>query len=70
MDFFKNKIVRIVAWSMITLGIVALLLGGITQDEINKGVVLIFAAIVAVGAVIAFICGKSDSLDLKKLNKN
>lgn len=59
-DFFKQKWVKITAWIMVAVGLVALILGGMTEGDINNGIKMLFVAIAAVGAVIAFITGEAQ----------
>lgn len=58
--FFSNKVTQIVSWVVLALAVVSLIIGGITADTINKGVVLIVGIVSAVAAFIAFICGKAS----------
>lgn len=58
MDDKTKKIVERAGWITTAAGIVALLVCGVTTDEINSGVALIDVAVTAVGAAIAFILGK------------
>lgn len=53
-----KKIVERTGWVATGAGVVALLVSGVSTQEINSGVALIDTAVVAVGAVIAFIAGK------------
>ena len=68
MDFFKQKWVKIAAWCMLAVSLAILVLSGMTQEEINKGIVLIFGVIAAVAAVVAFIVGQLQKDETKKLN--
>ena len=52
MDFFKKTWVTIVAFVFIIIGIVILLLGGISAGEINNVVELIAGIISAIGLLI------------------
>ena len=66
--FFMNKYTRIVCSVMLVLGLVGLLIGGITQEEINGVVVAVVAAVSAVALVIKLVCdivnsgGKDEKL--------
>lgn len=51
--FFQSKTTQIVAWVILVLDIITLALGGVTQDNVSGIVVLIFAVIAAVAALIA-----------------
>lgn len=53
--FFNNKIVKIVAWTLLALCTVALILGGATTESIASGIVLTAAIVSAVAALVAFI---------------
>ncbi len=59
-DFFKQKWVKYTAWAMVAVGLIALLLGGMTEAEISSGVKMLFVAIAAIGAAIAFITGETQ----------
>ena len=61
MDFFKKTWVKITGWILLILGVVVLFLGGITQEEINKGTALVIAIIIAIGGLITFITSKVAS---------
>jgi len=52
MDFFKKTWVTIVAFAFIIIGVVVLLLGGISVGEINNVVELIAGIISAIGLLI------------------
>jgi uncharacterized membrane protein len=52
MDFFKKTWVTIVAFVFIIIGVVVLLLGGISVGEINNVVELIAGIISAIGLLI------------------
>lgn len=52
MDFFKKTWVTIVAFVFIIIGVVVLLLGGISVGEINQVVELIAGIISAIGLLI------------------
>lgn len=54
-----KKIIRRVAWGLVAVGVATLIVLGVTQEEITAGVVLIDAAVVAVGAAAAYIIGKA-----------
>lgn len=56
MDFFKNKIVKILAWVLLAACCVVLILGGAGVDSINTAVGLTASIVAAVSALIAFIC--------------
>lgn len=52
MDFFKKTWVTVVAFVFIIIGVVVLLLGGISVGEINNVVELIAGIISAIGLLI------------------
>jgi uncharacterized integral membrane protein len=52
MDFFKKTWVTIVAFVFIIIGVVVLLLGGVSVGEINNVVELIAGIISAIGLLI------------------
>lgn len=54
-EFFQNKIVKIIAWVLLAISIVVLGIGGATAESVSSFVVLVFAVISAVSAVVAFI---------------
>lgn len=54
-EFFQNKIVKIIAWVLLAISIVVLGIGGATAESVSNFVVLVFAGISAVSAIIAFI---------------
>lgn len=54
-EFFSKLWVKIVAWCMVVLGSVVLIIGGVSADEIGKGVLLVSGVISAIGILIAFI---------------
>ena len=56
--FFNNTIVKVVAWVILALDVVALILGGASVAEISKGVELTVGIISAVALLIAFIADK------------
>lgn len=56
-----KKIIERAGWITTAVGIVALLVTGVSTDEINSGVALIDVAVTAVGAAVAFIIGKLKS---------
>lgn len=55
MDFFKKTWVTVVAFVFIIIGVVVLLLGGISVGEINNVVELIAGIISAIGLLIVAI---------------
>ena len=55
MSFFKQKWVQIVAFIMVILGIVILLLSGMSVADIGKLPTLVGAIITAIGLLITFI---------------
>lgn len=57
--FFENKVTKIVSWCVLALAIVSLVIGGVTQETINSGVVLVIGVVSAISLLIAFICSNS-----------
>lgn len=55
-EFFQKKWVRIVACLMVVVGSIALILGGVGTEEINKIVEAVKVALVSIGGIIALIC--------------
>lgn len=63
MNFFRNKIVKLVAWILLIASAVVLIVGGVTAESISGGVALAAGVVTAVSALIAFISsqiGKKD----------
>lgn len=60
--FFQKTWVKIVAWVLLAISIIALVIGGATKANIDSYVVLVIALIAGVSAIVAFItnCVKSD----------
>lgn len=56
MEFFKNKIVKIIAWVLLAICCAVLIIGGTTTETIASGVVMTAAIVSAVSALVAFIC--------------
>jgi len=57
-NFFKNKWVKLVAWTVLALSAVALIVGGATVESISGGVALVSGIISAVSALVAFIASQ------------
>jgi len=55
MNFFTNKITKIVAWVLLALSSVVLIIGGATTENLTSGVVLVAGIVTAVSALVAFI---------------
>ena len=66
MDFFKKTWVTIVAFVFIIIGVVVLLLGGISVGEINNVVELIAGIISAIGLLIIAIKKLLQKKDITK----
>lgn len=66
MDFFKKTWVTIVAFVFIIIGVVVLLLGGISVGEINNVVELIAGIISAVGLLVIAIKKLLQKKDVTK----
>lgn len=58
-NFCKNKVTRIVTFIVMALCITILFIGGVTSAEFSKFTGLVIAGLLAIGAIIAFIGGKS-----------
>jgi len=58
MDFFKKKIVKLVAWVLLACCSVVLIMGGANVEQISGGVVLVAGIVTAVSALVAFIAEK------------
>lgn len=56
MEFFKNKIVKIIAWVLLAICCAVLIIGGTATETIASGVVMTAAIVSAVSALVAFIC--------------
>lgn len=56
--FFENTITKVVSWVVLSLSIVALIIGGVTTETINAGTALVAGVISAISALIAFICSQ------------
>ena len=54
-DFFSKTWVKITAWAMVVLGILVLIIGGVTATEIAKVPALVAGIIQAIGLLILFI---------------
>lgn len=67
MDFFKQKWVKVAGFVLLIAGVVILILGGITKEEISKTVLLVDGIIIAVGALITAVVTYINSKELKKL---
>lgn len=56
--FFQNKITKIVSWLVLSLCVVALIVGGATTESISSGIALVGGIVAAVAALVAFITGQ------------
>lgn len=54
-DFLNKTWVKITAWSMVVLGILVLIIGGVTATEIAKVPALIAGVLQAIGLLVLFI---------------
>ena len=66
MDFFKKTWVTIMAFVFIIIGVVILILGGVTVGEINNVVELIAGIITAIGLLIIAIKNLLQKKDTAK----
>jgi 2-keto-3-deoxy-6-phosphogluconate aldolase len=64
MNFFKQKWVKVTAWTILFADLVVLFLGGVTQKEVSDGVALGFIAIGAIAAIVAFIAERTKAKEL------
>ena len=56
--FFQNKITKIVSWLVLSLCVIALIVGGATTESISNGIALVGGIVAAVAALVAFITGQ------------
>lgn len=61
--FFDNVLVQRICWLLAAAGLAGLIACGVTQETISKGVAFMFAAIVAVSAVIVWVFGKNRQIN-------
>lgn len=61
MEFFRNKIVRIVAAVLFVLGAAVLILGGSSQESLNGLLVAVVAGISALGGVLTLVSSKNKN---------
>ena len=54
-EFFQNKCVKLTAWMLIIIGIVALAIAGVTSAEVSGAITLTFSIVISVGALAAYI---------------
>lgn len=54
-DFLNKTWVKITAWSLVVLGILVLIVGGVTATEIAKVPALIAGVLQAIGLLVLFI---------------
>lgn len=54
-DFLNKTWVKITAWSLVVLGILVLIIGGVTATEIAKVPALIAGVLQAIGLLVLFI---------------
>ena len=67
MDFFKKKWVKITGFVLLIAGVVILILGGLTKEDISKTVALVDGIIIAVGLLITAIVSYVTGKELKEL---
>lgn len=58
--FFQQKWVKITAWVVLFIAVIALIIGGVTVEDINKGTALAAAIVMAIAAAIAFITERTQ----------
>lgn len=66
MSFFKNKIVKIVAWILWAVSTVVLLIGGCTQEALSGALVAVAGAVGGVSAVVILIASLIKGKEEKK----
>lgn len=55
MNFFKNKIVKLVAWVLLILSAVVLTIGGVKQAEFTSVITAVIGIVTAVSALVILI---------------
>ena len=68
MNFFKNKIVKLVAWVLLILSAVVLTIGGVKQAEFTSVITAVIGIVTAVSALVILIGNLINKKeDVKKL---
>jgi hypothetical protein len=56
--FFQNKIVKAVSWIVMLIAAAILVIGGVTEGDINSTIKLVVGILGLLGELIIFIAGK------------
>lgn len=56
--FFQNKIVKAVSWVVMLIAAAILVIGGVTEGDINSTIKLVVGILGLLGELIVFISGK------------
>ena len=56
--FFQNKIVKAVSWVVMLIAAAILVIGGVTEGDINGSIKLVVGILGLLGELIVFIAGK------------
>jgi hypothetical protein len=56
--FFQNKIVKAVSWIVMLIAAAILVIGGVTEGDINSTIKLVVGILGILGELIVFISGK------------
>lgn len=56
--FFQNKIVKTVSWIVMLIAAAILVIGGVTEGDINSTIKLVVGILGLLGELIVFISGK------------
>jgi hypothetical protein len=56
--FFQNKIVKAVSWVVMLIAAAILVIGGVTEGDINSSIKLVVGILGLLGELIIFIAGK------------
>jgi hypothetical protein len=56
--FFQNKIVKAVSWIVMLIAAAILVIGGVTEGDINSTIKLVVGILGLLGELIVFISGK------------
>ena len=60
-EFFQKPVVRLVCLLMFIIGIVGLVIGGITQETLSGVLVAVVAGIAAIGGIISLVIAVINS---------
>ena len=56
--FFQNKVVKAVSWVVMLVAAAILIIGGVTEGDINSTIKLVVGILGLLGELIVFISGK------------